>query len=227
VLEDLLSAGRDLCDPSLEARGLVELAVVWWAEGDHVEAGRLFKEAAAIGRTLEVRWDLYEALNGLGVLALQRDEVSQARRLFVEAAAVAQEEEPGIDDPWTTLSLAHAALVDDDPKVAKDLALEARSILSSPGSRPQAWAVLIDVVTILAVRQGDLQHAAALAGAADAIHDRTTGPGFTPLRSVRTYQWARTVIQEGLDEAAFESAHATGAALGTDEVLRLVATALG
>ena len=228
VLEDLLSAGRDLCDPSLEARGLIALADVWWAEGDHLEAGRLLKEAAAIGRALEVRWDLYEALNGLGVLALQRDEVSQACRLFVEAAAVAQEEEPGIDDPWTTLSLAHAALADDDPEGAKDLGRKALAMLSSSlNNRPQASAVLIDAVTILAVRQGDLERAAALAGAADAIHDRTTGSDFTPLRSVRTYQWARAVIQEGLDEAAFESAHDAGAALGTDEVLRLVATALG
>ena len=54
------------------------------------EARRLFEEAAAIGRTLDARWPLYEALNGLGVLALQRDEVSQARRLFEEAAAAAR-----------------------------------------------------------------------------------------------------------------------------------------
>ena len=226
VLEELLSAGRDLCDPSLEARGLIELAEVWWAEGDHVEARRLFEEAAAIGRTLDVRWPLYEALNGLGVLALQRDQVSHARLLFEQAAAVAKEEERGKEDPWAMVSLAHAALAADDPEAAKDLGGKALAILSLPGSRPQAWAVLIDVATVLMVRQGDLEQAAVLAGAADAIHDRTIGPGFTPLRSVRTYQWARAVVEQGLDQAAFEWAHASGAAVTPDELGGLVAAAL-
>ena len=226
VLEDLLRAGRDLCDPSVEAQGLLELAVVWWAEGDHDEARRLFEEAAAIGRTLDSCWPLYEALNGLGVLALQRDEVPQSRRLFGEAAAAAEKEEPEIEDPWTTVSLAHAALADDDPEAAKELGRKALAILSTVTNRPQTSAVLIDVATILAVRQGDLERAALLAGAADAIHDRNTRSSFTPLRSVRTYQRARTAIQQGLGEAAFELAHATGAALVPDEVLRLVAATL-
>jgi predicted ATPase/DNA-binding SARP family transcriptional activator len=221
VLEDLLNAGRDQCDPSLEARGLVELAVVSWAEGDHTEAGRLFEEAAAIGRTLDDRWPLYEALNGLGVLALQRDEVSQARRLFQKAAAAAQEEEPGIENPWIAVSLAHVALADDDPEAAKDLGRKALAVLYN---RPPE--MLIDVGTVLAVRQGDLERAAVLVGAADAIQDRTTGDGFTPLRSVRTYQWARSAIHQGLGEVAFESAHSAGAALAPDEVLRLVAASL-
>jgi predicted ATPase/DNA-binding SARP family transcriptional activator len=227
VLEDLLSAGRDLCDPSLEAQGLIELAVVWWAEGDHPEARRLYEEAAAIGRTLEVGWPLYQALNGLGVLALQRDEVSQARRLFEEAAAAAQKEEPGVDNPWTALWLAHAALADDDPGVAKDLSRKALAILSARSSRPQLPDELIDVVTVLAVREGNLERAATLVGAADAVLDRTTGPGFAPLRSIGPYQRARSAVHQGLGEAAFERAHAAGAALAPDEVLQLLEAALG
>jgi len=237
VLEDLRSAGRDLCDPSLEARGLVELAFVCWAEGDHGEARRLLEEAAAIGRTLETPWDLVAALHGLGALALQRDEVPLARRLFEEAAAVAQDEQPGIEDPWAMVSLAHAALADDDPEAAKDLGRKALvgaklanfelMLSSTPGNRTQASAVLIDVATVLVVRQGDLHQAAVLVGAADAVYNRIIALRFTSLRSVRTYQQARRAICEELGEPAFESAHAAGAALAQDDVLRLVAAALG
>ena len=238
VLENLCSAGRDLCDPSLEARGLVELAFVWWAEGDNGEAQRLLEQAAAIGRTLDARWDLVDALHGLGALALQRDEVPLARRLFEEAAAVAQHEEPGTEDPWAMVSLAHAALADDHPEAAQDLGRRALlcaklanpfelMISSSPGNRRQASAVLMDVATVLAVRQGDLQQAAVLVGAADVIYDRIIPARFTLLRSVRTYQRARRAIREGMGEPALELAHAAGAALAPHEVLRLAAAALG
>jgi tetratricopeptide (TPR) repeat protein len=237
VLEGLLSAGRESCDPSLEARGLIELAFVCWAEGDHGEARRLLEEAAAIGRTFDAHWELVDALNGLGALALQRDEVPVARRLFEEAAAVAQDEQPGMADPWALVSLAHAALADDDPEAAKDLGRKALvgaklanfelMLSSSPGNRTQASAVLIDVATVLAMRQGDLHQAAVLIGAADAVYERIIAARFTPLRSVRTYQRAREVVYEGLGEPAFESAHAAGAALTPDEVPRLVAAAMG
>jgi tetratricopeptide (TPR) repeat protein len=226
VLEDLLSVGRDLCDPSLEARGLIELAFVWWAEGDHAEARRLFEEAVAIGRTLERRWDLVDALFGLGTLALHREDVPQARRLFEEAAALAPEDEPGVEDPWPTVALAHAALEDDDIEAAKDLGGKGLAILSLPGSRPHAWVMLIDVATVLMVRRGDLERAAALVGAADAIQNRTTGPGFFPFRILRTYTWARTALDRDLGHAAFERAHAAGAAVAPEDVNRLVEEAL-
>jgi len=238
VLEGLLGAGRDLRDPFLEARGLVELACVWWAEGDHGEARRLLEEAAAIGRKLDARWALVDALHGLGALALQRDEVPLARRLFEEAAAVAQDEEPGMEDRWAMVSFAHVALADDDLEAAKDWSRKALAVgpklkrfelmlSSSPGNRTQASAVLIDVATVLAVRHGDLQQAAVLAGAADAVYELIIPARFTLLRSVPSYQRARSAIREELGEPAFESAHAAGADLDQDELLRLVAAALG
>lgn len=55
-LEEYVRIGKELRDPFLEARGLNVLAELWWEEGDHTEAQRLYGEAAALGRPLELRY---------------------------------------------------------------------------------------------------------------------------------------------------------------------------
>jgi len=226
VLEELRNASRDFRDPVLEAQGLVALGDVWWAEGDHTMAQRLFEEAVALGRTLDRCWPLFDALQGLGVLALERDDVVQARRCFQEAADAVQREAPGMDDPLSAASLAHVALAEGDRERAKELCRPALAVVSTMVSRPQILAVVLDLLTVILAQGGELERATMLACVADEIHGRTVDAGFTPQRSLRTYERARWAMRDGLDDASHAAAHAAGAELPLQDVLAQARSAL-
>jgi tetratricopeptide (TPR) repeat protein len=226
VLEELLQVGREMRDPSLEARSLIELGDLWWVEGNRGEARRLYEDAATIARTLDHCWPLYEALHGLGQLALLRGDVARARSLFEEAAAAAEEEEPGIDDPWSMVSMANAALADGDRVGAAELCRAVVTLLGITQSRPGPLTAALDVLTVLDANAGALDRAAMLVGASDAIRARMASPGFAPFRSTDEYERAQTAVREGLEEAAFASAHAAGAAMAFEDAIALAESAL-
>jgi predicted ATPase/DNA-binding SARP family transcriptional activator len=226
TLEGLLHLGRDAGDRMLEARSLVELADLRWVEGERSDAERLYEEAAAIGRTLDRCWPLYEALHGLGQVALLRGEVGRARELFAEAAAAAQREEPGMPDPWTFASLANAAVADAQPAEAAALCRKVVAIFAADPTRPGPLAVALDVLTILDAQAGAFDRAAMFVGAADAMRARSTPNSLMPFRPLPEYERARAAACEGLGDAGFESAAAAGAALAFDDVMALAEAAL-
>ena len=226
ALEGLLHLGRDAGDRMLEARSLIQLADLRWVEGDLGDAERIYEEAAVIGRSLDRSWPLYEALHGLGQLALLRGEVAQARERFAEAAASAQREEPGVPDPWSFVSLANAAVADAKPAEAAAHCRKAVVICSSEPSRPGPLAIALDVLSILDAQAGHLERAAMFLGAADALHARIGPSDFMPYRALPEYERARTVIWAGLGDARFASACAAGGALTFDDIIALAEAAL-
>jgi tetratricopeptide (TPR) repeat protein len=226
TLEGLLHLGRDAGDRMLEAGSLIELADLRWVEGDRRDAERLYAEAAAIGRTLDRCWPLYEALHGLGQVALLRGEVERARDLFAEAAAAAQREEPGTPDPWTFASLASAAIANGEPAEAANLCRRVVAIFAADPNRPGPLAVALDVLTILDARAGALERAAMFVGAADALRTRSAPNSKLPFRSLPEYERAHAAVGEGLGDAGFESAAAAGTALAFDDVIALAEAAL-
>lgn len=226
ALEGLLHMGRDAGDRMLEARSLVELAYLRWVEGDRSDAERLYEEAATIGHTLDRCWPLYNALHGLGQVALLRGEVTRARDLFAEAGAAAQQEEPGIPDPWTFVSVANAAVVDAQPAEAAAQCRKVVAIFAVDPTNPGPLAVALDVLTMLDAQAGALERAAMFVGAADALRAGAASNAFMPFRALPENERARAAIRDGLGDAGFESAAATGAALKFAGIIALAEAAL-
>jgi tetratricopeptide (TPR) repeat protein len=73
---------------SLRARGLYCLGGLSVSQGDFAEAGQLFEESLALGRTAGDEGFVANVLNGLGATTLARGDHSRAMELFEESLSI-------------------------------------------------------------------------------------------------------------------------------------------
>lgn len=213
---EALGLVRALGDTGRTAETLFLLGVTALFQGRQEQAIACYEECRALCRARGDEHGMVKPLTALAVMALQSGDYARARALLQETL----ENLRRYDDRWSqAISLAlfgQVELAAGDSDRAQALLGESAVLhqgLSNPHSVP--WC-LEGLAGVAAARQ-DWERAARLCGALDSLRSRL-GPS---LRSAHPAGYAATVaaIHEALDEAAFEQAHAAGAAFSSDQAL--------
>ena len=159
-------------------------------------------------------------LGGLGSGLLNLGDPGGARAVLDESLAVARRYEDRWSSAMSLMLLGHVDLADGDVAQAQAVLAEAGSLFQATGNMVYfPWC--LEALAGLAAAQGDLERAAELAGARDALREQIGVflPPVYPAGYERTLQAARA----GLGSAAFDAAHARSAGLPPPQI---IATAL-
>ena len=171
MLEQSLELFRQERDRAGIAICVMNLGILSSRLGDHQAAARLCEEAIALYRELGDRWGRAAALHSLGQCRWSQGDETHARQLFEESLAAFQEvgHQPGV-----AAALAHLGGVwasRGDYGIAQGYLAESFAVAWEALDRDQALHSLEDLASV-AARQGRLERAALLWGAADALRER-------------------------------------------------------
>jgi predicted ATPase len=168
--QESLQLAREIDDKDRISRSLGGLGVVKTQQGNLSQAKALTEESLAIARELNDRTLISMRLNTLGEIARQQEDYQAAREFYEAALTLARPESAKAEISVFTLNLASVACLQADYKAALSFALEGLKISEELGDKIRTGTAL-GIFAGLAVTVGEMEKAARLFGAAQAIYD--------------------------------------------------------
>jgi predicted ATPase/class 3 adenylate cyclase len=220
--EESLSISRETGDLQDSAMALILLGNAAYGDGDHVQAGALYEEAAGEARGSGDRWSLGIALGDLGTVAWEQGDQTRAITLCEEALALLRE--LGADSliAWSLSSMADFLFESGRVTEALEAARESLALAHATGDVTTRIESLSTLARI-AMRRGDMVSAAALLGAAEAFREPT---GMVTERSAfDAFGTTTGELVLSLGQERYESALATGRAMTLDEAVEYAMSA--
>ena len=217
LFERSLAIWRDLGDRDQQARELNSLGITHRHLGDVDAARSLLEQSAAISRETGSATRLAAALTNLGQLESEADNFDRATQVLQEALAIDRKQ----GDMWGVAldrqSLAGVALQAGRAREARDLLAAMAGYVASRGD-PELLATTLELCAANAAQFGEGLRAARLAGAAEAIRQKTGIPNKQPELLEEFLAPVRAAIAAGQWDAAL----AAGRALSQQQAATLL-----
>jgi predicted ATPase/DNA-binding SARP family transcriptional activator len=227
-LEESLVVQREVEDKRLRAATLTQLGHVALLEMDYAAARAFQQESLELCRELGDTLGLAYALNGLGNAAAGAGDHAAAREFHAQSLAASRELRDREGMAASLYNLGDAALAQGDLAAARAcyaecLALDQdlSSLAGTAGamSKQVGTAGCLRAFASLAAAQGQMERAARLLGAAEALHEAME----FSIPPEHREQYARNVarVQAALGERAFACARDAGRALTPEQAVSL------
>jgi predicted ATPase/class 3 adenylate cyclase len=171
-LERSLAIWRDLDDRDQQARELNSLGITHKHLGDLDAARSLLEDSAAISREVGSHMRLAAALTNLGQLESDAGNFDRATEVLQEALAIDREDGDMLGVAIDQQSLAGVALRAGRAREARDLLSAIADYVVSCGD-PELLATTLEMCAANAAQLGEILRAARLAGAAEAVQQKT------------------------------------------------------
>lgn len=211
-----LAVGKESKDFQQIAAANRGLAAVAKMQGDFAAAEKFYKEGLAHSRRVDEKFGIGVTLNALGDLARLKDDFKTARPLFDEALAICREigVKQGIGCILNNLGAVAFAL--DDPETASANFAESLKMTQELGEHI-TFSYSLDGFAALAVKRGEAERAAQLAGAAGLLRESR---GFETEPAERRFRDAYlSLIHAALDEESFSKAVNAGRKMKIEKVI--------
>jgi predicted ATPase/class 3 adenylate cyclase len=175
LLERSLAIWRDLGDRDQQARELNSLGITYHHLDDPDTARSLLEESAAISREVGSDFRLAAALTNLGQLEADAGNFDRATQVLQEALAIDTKQGDMLGVALDQQSLAGVHLRAGRGREARDL-LSAMAAYVVSSSDPELLATTLEMCAANAAQLGEGPRAARLAGAAEAVRQKTGIP---------------------------------------------------
>jgi len=208
-LEESLALFRTCADRPGISRVLFDLGWIAIDQAEWSEAAQFNQESLALAREGNDPLGMYRALTNLGWTRLCTGEQSQAAELFGEANEIAGRlgHTKGIAVSLT--NLAWIALYQEDLERASDQATAGLRLCHLLGEK-EVLVECLEILVIAATMGGQLEHAARLSGAVQALWDALKIQPSTTQHSILSYKGALETLRKELPRAVFASAWQDG-----------------
>jgi predicted ATPase/class 3 adenylate cyclase len=220
LLERSLAIWRDLGDRNQQARELNSLGITHYHLGDTDTARSLLEESAAISREVGSDTRLAAALTNLGQAESDAGNFDRATQVLQEALAIDTRQGDMLGVAMDQQSLAGVALRAGRAGEARDLLSAMAGYVVSCGD-PELLATTLEMSAANAAQLGEGLRAARLAGAAEAVRQKTGIPVKQPELLERFLAPARATTEPEQWDAAL----AAGRALTQQQAATLLALA--
>ena len=217
VLERSLATWRELGDRDQQARELNSLGITHHHLEDFDTARSLLEESAAIGRETGSHYRLAAALTNLGQLESDANNFDRATEVLQEALAIDQEHGDMLGVAIDQQSLAGVSLRAGRPREARDLLASMAGYVASCGD-PELLATTLEMCAANAAQFGETLRAARIAGAAEALRQKTGIPIKQPEMLEQYLAPARATITP----QEWDAALAAGRALSQQQAAALL-----
>ncbi len=217
-LERSLAIWRDLGDRDQQARELNSLGITHHHLDDFDTARSLLEESAAISREVGSHMRLAAALTNLGQLEANAGNFDRATEVLQEALAIDRKQGDMLGVAIDQQSLAGVSLRAGRAQEARDLLSSMADYVVSCGD-PELLATTLEMCAANAAQLGEGLRAARLAGAAEALRQRTGIPIKQPEMLEEFLAPARATIAPEQWDAAL----AAGRALTQQQAATLLA----
>jgi predicted ATPase/class 3 adenylate cyclase len=175
ALERSLAIWRELGDREQQARELNSLGITQHFLGDLDAARSLLEDSAGISREVGNDFRLAAALTNLGQLESDAGNFDRATQVLQEALAIDRKQGDMLGVAIDQQSLAGVALRAGRAREARDLLADMAGYVVSSGD-PELLASTLEMAAANAAQLGEALRAARLAGAAEAIRQKTGIP---------------------------------------------------
>jgi non-specific serine/threonine protein kinase len=216
--QESLRLAREIDNKDLISLSLGGLGIVKSLQGDLIQAKALTEEALEIAREQNDGMQISIRLNNLGEIARQQEDYEAARKFYEEALTLAKKESAKSVISVFTLNLAAVACFQRDYKAARLYALESLKISEELGDKI-ATGDTLGTFAALAVAAGEMEKAARLFGAAQAIYD-AAGYKLDITDQIFFYRYTEEA-RAAIGEEAFEAAFGEGKAMRLKKAVAL------
>ncbi len=165
-----LSLSRKIGDQQMICYALAGLGNMKTFRGELESARTLIEESLAIARQINDKLQITLTLNSLGELAREEEDYQSARKYYEEAHAIAKQESLDFAIPTYTGNLASVTCLMKDFRSARSYCLESLKVSEQLGDKKGIGGAL-DRLAALAVKDGRMEKAAQLWGAAQSIFE--------------------------------------------------------
>ncbi len=165
-----LRLSREIGDKQLICYALAGLGNMKTFRGDLSSGRTLIEESLTIAREINDKLHITLTLNSLGEIARDEVDYQAARSYYEEALAIAKKESLSIAIPTYTGNLASVTCLLEDYQAAHSYCLESLKISEELGDKKGIGGAL-DRLAALAVKDGKMEKAAYLWGAAQSIFE--------------------------------------------------------
>jgi tetratricopeptide (TPR) repeat protein len=217
LFEESLALGREMRDIWWTARSLTDMALVSHFRGDYERATELYEESMDLFREQDDKLSLALCLNSLAIVVYSQGDLGRAAQLAEEAVALLRELGSRIDVSIGLHNLGWMALLRDDLGRAADLYRECLSLRWDTDGLPLIAQSALEGFACVAGAEGDVERAARLWGAAQALHE-TQGiprdPDFLAEADARI-----SAVRTGMGEEMWEETFSKGREMTLDEAV--------
>jgi predicted ATPase/DNA-binding SARP family transcriptional activator len=216
--EEALKIARDLGDQANIAMALRNLGLLENIQGNYSKARSFLEQSQLVSREMGVegRNNLAWTLLFLGELALNQDQMKQARQHFEESAAILRELENVNYLAYAVRRLAHLSWLEDDKEKAIRFCRESLTLNHEVGDPRGVIACLAGFVAI-ALLDGNLEKAAILKATIDA---QMSSSGIQLLYiDAKEYQRNIALLGKQLSERQMNKFRAKGQAMTIEEAI--------
>jgi predicted ATPase/class 3 adenylate cyclase len=217
VLERSLAIWRDLGERDQQARELNSLGITYHHLYDFDTARSLLEESAVISREVGSPMRLAAALTNLGQLESDADNFDRATEVLREALAIDRKQGDMLGVAIDQQSLAGVALRAGRAQEARDLLSAMADYVVSSGD-PELLATTLEMCAANAAQFGEALRAARLAGAADAVRQKT---GIT-IKQPEMLEGFLAPARATMAPEAWDAALAAGRALSQQQAAMLL-----
>lgn len=220
-LQESLDLYRDCEDQSGIARVLFDLGWIALDQGNWNEAEQLNHESLKVARATQDHLAIYRALINLGWTLLNTGEQLLAQALFGEALELAKLKGHTRGIAVSLANLAWVILSRGDNMRAIELAEESLLLCYELGER-QVLAECLEILVVVAVRDGELEHGARLDGAAQALWEQLQINRPSNNFTFITYKAAVEVMPRQLSATLYWTMLQQGREMSLDAIVSLV-----
>ncbi len=218
--QQLCAAGRAMAEATGDREQLMLACNIQgtlaWTQGDYAAAGRQYEAGLALARASAAPWMTALALGNLGNLAFHQDDAQAAVTTLTESLALFRT----IGDTWCTATVLHmlgrVTRWLGDTGQAEARLLESLALFRTLGN---GWGVALNIGGFAAIRvaQGELEAAAELFGAEEALREAVGEPLYPNIR--RDHERALEALRSALNEAKGTAMWARGRSLTLEQIL--------
>jgi predicted ATPase/class 3 adenylate cyclase len=217
LLERSLAIWRDLGDRDQQARELNSLGITYHHLDDPDTARSLLEESAAISREVGSDFRLAAALTNLGQLEADAGNFDRATQVLQEALAIDTKQGDMLGVALDQQSLAGVHLRAGRGGEARDL-LSAMAAYVVSSSDPELLATTLEMCAANAAQLGEGPRAARLAGAAEAVRQKTG----IPIKQPELLEEFLVPARAATDPKEWDAALAAGRALTQEQAATLL-----
>ena len=219
MLERSLAIWRDLGERDQQARELNSLGITHHHLDDFDTARSLLEESAAISREIGSDMRLAAALTNLGQLESDAGNFDRATEVLQEALAIDRKQGDMLGVAIDQQSLAGVALRAGRAQEARDLLSSMADYVVSCGD-PELLSTTLEMCAANAAQFGEGPRAARLAGAAEAIRQKTG----IPIKQPEMLEAFLAPVRATTEPGAWDAALAAGRALTQQQAAALLAS---
>ena len=217
VLERSLAIWRDLGDRGHQARELNSLGITHHHLDDFDTARSLLEQSAAISREVGSHMRLATALTNLGQLESDAGNFDRATEVLQEALAIDREQGDLLGVAIDQQSLAGVAMRAGRAQEARDLLAAMAGYVVSCGD-PELLATTLEMCAANAAQFGEGLRAARLAGAVEAVRQKTG----IPIRQPEVLEEFVAPVRAATEPEEWDAALAAGRALTQPQAAALL-----